>query len=62
MAKIPTGTIRLHLISGAVIVAQYQDDEYDYMYDAWARRRDEVLVFLNCCVHAKDILLIEYID
>lgn len=56
------GKVRLHLSTGGVFVAIYDDDEYESIYDDWSHGGDSVLGFVNCCVRAKDVILIEYVQ
>jgi hypothetical protein len=50
----------LHLKSGSSVSASCDDDEYDSIYDMWHDKKDGVMAFNNCCVHAVDVELIEY--
>jgi hypothetical protein len=52
----------LYLTSGRKIIATYEDEEYEDIYDIWERQLPRgVLVFHNCCVHAEHVLAIEYL-
>ena len=52
-------SITLYLVNGSKVVAQYEADEYDELYAQWEAGRG-IMAFRNCCVHAKDVVLMEY--
>lgn len=52
-------SVTLHLTNGSKVVGEYDGDEYDNLYDQWVRGVG-VMAFRNCCVKAKDVVLIEY--
>lgn len=52
-------SVILHLVNGSKVIAEYDEDEYEYLYEQWEGGKG-VMAFRNCCVHAKDVVLMEY--
>ena len=52
--------VRLHLKNGTVIVAEYEIDEYDDIYDDWVKQGKDILSFINCAVVANEIVAMEW--
>ena len=50
----------LHLSNDITFTAFYFEGEYDEIYDAWHKGGEAVLAFENCCIKAKDVIMIEY--
>jgi hypothetical protein len=51
-------SVTLYLSNGSKVVATYEPDDYDDLYDQWESGKG-ILGFQNCCVKASDEIAIE---
>jgi hypothetical protein len=51
----------LYLSSGVTVKVSCEEMEYDSIYENW-EKGSGVLAFEEGCVHAKDVVFIEYLD
>lgn len=50
--------VRLYLSSGRMIVAYFDEDDYDQIYSDWVEGK--IMIFENCQVKASEVQAIEW--